>query len=124
MFEPSTTYSASDFQLPHEFKPRVAWPEAAGALMSILLALGVASLAVTGADGSGSDGLGMALFLGATGIALALVAGWYFTSQVGLPRVPAQAEPWLPGVQVAQVKAVEVQRGDQPLVRLERREQG
>lgn len=57
-------------------------------------------------------------------LALALVAGWYFTSQVGLPRVPAQAEPWLPGVQVAQVKAIEVQRGDQPLVRLERREQG
>ena len=57
-------------------------------------------------------------------LALALVAGWYFTSQVGLPRVPAQAERWLPGVQVAQVKAIEVQRGDQPLVRLERREQG
>lgn len=57
-------------------------------------------------------------------LALALVAGWYFTSQVGLPRVPAQAEQWLPGVQVAQVKAIEVQRGDQPLVRLERREQG
>ena len=57
-------------------------------------------------------------------LALALVAGWYFTSQVGLRRVPAQAERWLPGVQVAQVKAIEVQRGDQPLVRLERREQG
>lgn len=57
-------------------------------------------------------------------LALALVAGWYFTSQVGLPRVPAQAEPWLPGLQAAQVKAIEVQRGDQPLVRLERREQG
>lgn len=57
-------------------------------------------------------------------LALALVAGWYFTSQVGLPRVPVQAERWLPGVQVAQVKAIEVQRGDQPLVRLERREQG
>lgn len=59
-----------------------------------------------------------------TVLALALVAGWYFTSQVSLPRVPAQAERWLPGVQVAQVKAIEVQRGDQPLVRLERREQG
>lgn len=57
-------------------------------------------------------------------LALALVAGWYFTSQVGLPRVPAQAERWLPGVQVAQVRAIEVQRGEQPLVRLERREQG
>lgn len=57
-------------------------------------------------------------------LVLALVAGWYFTSQVSRPRAPTQAELWLPGVQVAQIKALEVQRGDQPRVRLERREQG
>ncbi|MDD0841879.1 DUF4340 domain-containing protein [Pseudomonas sp. Gutcm_11s] len=57
-------------------------------------------------------------------LTLALVAGWYFTSQVSLPRMPAQAERWLPGLQVAQVKAIEVQRAGQPLVRLERGEQG
>lgn len=57
-------------------------------------------------------------------LALALVAGWYFTSQVPAPRVTTQAAAWLPGLQVQQVEAIEIQRADQPLVRLQRREQG
>lgn len=57
-------------------------------------------------------------------LVLALVASWYFTSQVSKPSAPAQAEAWLPGLQAEQVKAIEVQIAGQPLVRLERREQG
>lgn len=56
-------------------------------------------------------------------LALALVASWYFTSQVSKRQAPAQAEAWLPGLQAEQVQAIEVQRAGQPLVRLERREQ-
>ena len=55
---------------------------------------------------------------------LALVAGWYFTSQVQRPRSPIQAEAWLPGLQVLQVEAIEIQRVGQPLVRLQRQESG
>jgi hypothetical protein len=57
-------------------------------------------------------------------LALALVAGWYFTSQVQKPRAPVQAEAWLPGLQAPQVKTIEIQRVGQPLVRLQRRESG
>lgn len=57
-------------------------------------------------------------------LALALVAGWYFTSQASRPQAPTQAEAWLPQLQGAQVDAIEVQRVGQPLVRIERREQG
>ena len=57
-------------------------------------------------------------------LTLALVAGWYFTSQVQKPRVPVQAEVWLPGLQASQIDAVEIQRVGQPLVRLQRRESG
>ncbi|MDG9924376.1 MULTISPECIES: DUF4340 domain-containing protein [unclassified Pseudomonas] len=57
-------------------------------------------------------------------LALALVAGWYFTSQVQKPRAPVQAEAWLPGLQTAQVEAIEIRRVGQPLVRLQRRESG
>lgn len=56
-------------------------------------------------------------------LALSLVASWYFTSQLGKPQAPAQAEAWLPELQAEQVQAIEVQRVGQPLVRLERREQ-
>ncbi|MDG9929452.1 MULTISPECIES: DUF4340 domain-containing protein [unclassified Pseudomonas] len=59
-----------------------------------------------------------------TVLVLALVAGWYFTRQVSRPPVPVQAEAWLPGLRPQQVSAIEVQRADQPLVRIERREQG
>ncbi|MEO4046204.1 DUF4340 domain-containing protein [Pseudomonas sp. CAU 1711] len=58
------------------------------------------------------------------GLALALVAGWYFTSQASRPQTPTQAEAWLPQLQGARVDAIEVQRVGQPLVRIERREQG
>jgi hypothetical protein len=57
-------------------------------------------------------------------LALSLVAGWYFTSQVGLPKAPARAEVWLPGLQAPQVETIEIQRVDQPLVRLQRSESG
>lgn len=57
-------------------------------------------------------------------LAMALVAGWYFTSQVGRPQAPVQAEAWLPGLQPEQVNAIVVQGAGQPQVRLERREQG
>lgn len=59
-----------------------------------------------------------------TGLVLALVAGWYFTRQVSMPPVPVQAEAWLPDLQPQQVSVIEIQRADQPLVRVERREQG
>ena len=59
-----------------------------------------------------------------TVLVLALVAGWYFTRQVSRPPLPAQAEAWLPDLQPQQVSAIEIQRADQPLVRVERREQG
>jgi hypothetical protein len=57
-------------------------------------------------------------------LALALVAGWYFTSQVQLPRARVQMEAWLPGLQASQVEAIEIQRGGQPLVRLQRGQSG
>lgn len=59
-----------------------------------------------------------------TVLVLALVTGWHFTRQVSRPPALVQAEAWLPGLQPQQVSAIEVQRADQPLVRIERREQG
>lgn len=57
-------------------------------------------------------------------LVVALLAAWQLTRNAERPQAPAQAEAWLPGLQSAQVQAIEVRREGQPLVRLERREQG
>jgi hypothetical protein len=66
----------SDFLLPHEFRPRTLWPEVAGAAIAGAAALAMLTLAVVGADERGF-GRGVSAMLGGTGIALAVLAGWF-----------------------------------------------
>lgn len=56
---------------------------------------------------------------------VALSAGWWFNRPLEAPPA-AVAQPWLPALQgqAATITAIEVRRPGQPLVRLERREQG
>ena len=57
-------------------------------------------------------------------LVVALLAAWHFTREAERPKALPQAEAWLPDLQPAQVEAIEVQRPGQPLVRLQRQEQG
>lgn len=60
-------------------------------------------------------------------LGLLLLAGllfWSFQLQPVRSPVAPVSERWLPGLQGARVRAIEVQRPGQPLLRLERREQG
>lgn len=57
-------------------------------------------------------------------LVVALVCGWYFTQRAEQPAPQAQAELWLPGLQREQISALEIQRAELPLIRLERHEQG
>lgn len=57
-------------------------------------------------------------------LVVALLAAWHFTREAERPKALPQAEAWLPDLQPAQVEAIDVQRPDQPSVRLQRQEQG
>lgn len=57
-------------------------------------------------------------------LVVALLAAWHFTREAERPKALPQAEVWLPDLQPAQVEAIAVQRPGQPLVRLQRQEQG
>lgn len=57
-------------------------------------------------------------------LVVALLAAWHFTRKVEQPQALPEAQRWLPELQPSQVEAIEVQRFGQPLVRLQREEQG
>ncbi|WP_068829349.1 DUF4340 domain-containing protein [Pseudomonas sp. BMS12] len=57
-------------------------------------------------------------------LVVALLAAWHFTREAEQPQALPEAQRWLPELQPAQVEAIEVQRVGQPLVRLQRKEQG
>ncbi len=57
-------------------------------------------------------------------LVVALLAAWYSTHEAEKAQPLPQAQAWLPQLKAAEVEAVEVQRPGQPLVRLQRTEQG
>ena len=57
-------------------------------------------------------------------LVVALLAAWHFTRKAEQPQALPEAQRWLPELQPSQVEAIEVQRPGQPLVRLQRQEQG